>query len=49
MGKAILAAVSTLVIGILVMSIFPAARELGLLAAISVMGAFILYFGEKKE
>ncbi|MBO5892598.1 MAG: binding-protein-dependent transport permease [Oscillospiraceae bacterium] len=49
MKKAILAAVVTLVIGLLVMSIFTEAIEFGILAAIAVMGAFIIYFNEKKK
>jgi len=48
MGRAILALIITLVVGLLTMSIFTGAEEVGLLAAISVMGAFIIYFNEKK-
>ena len=48
MKKAILAAVVTLVIGLGVMSIFTEALELGILAAIAVMGGFIIYFNDKK-
>ena len=49
MGKAILAAIITLVVGLLVMSVFPEAFEVGILAAIAVMGAFIICFNEKKK
>ncbi len=49
MKKAILAALVTLVIGLLVMRIFTEAPELGIFAAIVVMGAFIIYFNEKKK
>jgi len=31
------------------MSIFTGAEAVGLLAAIAVMGAFIIYFNEKKD
>ena len=48
MKKAILAAIVTLVIGLGVMRIFTEARELGILAAIAVMGGFIIYFNDKK-
>ena len=49
MGKAILAAFLTLMIGLLTMSAFTGAAEVGIVAAIAVMGAFIIYFNEKKE
>jgi len=49
MKKAILAAVVTLIAGVLVMSIFPETLEFGILASVAVMGAFIIYFDEKKE
>ena len=48
MGKGILAAFITLVVGLLTMSMFTGAEEVGVLAAICVMGAFIIYFNEKK-
>ncbi len=48
MGRAILALIITLVVGLLTMSIFTGAEEIGLLVAISVMGAFIICFNEKK-
>ena len=49
MGRAILALIITLVVGLLTMSIFTGAAEVGVLVAISVMGAFIIYFNEKKK
>ncbi len=49
MGKAILAAIITLIVGLLTMSIFTGAGEVGSLVAIAVMGAFIIYFNEKKK
>ncbi len=49
MSKAILAAIFTVVIGLLTMSIFTGASEVGIVAAIAVMGAFIIYFNEKKK
>ena len=48
MGKGILAGFITLVIGLLTMSAFTGAEEVGLLVAICVMGAFIICFNEKK-
>ena len=48
MGRAILAAVVTLVIGLLTMSFFTHAAEVGVLVAICVMGAFIIGFNGKK-
>jgi hypothetical protein len=47
MSKAILAAFITLVVGLLTMSVFTGAEEVGLLVALSVMGGFIIYFNEK--
>ncbi len=49
MGKAIIAAIITIVIGLLTMSIFTGAAEVGLLAGVAVMGAFIIYFNEKDK
>lgn len=49
MGKAILAAIVTLAAGLIVMSIFPEAIEFGVLAAVAVMGGFIIYFNDKKK
>lgn len=49
MSKAILASIITLIIGLLTMSIFTGAVEVGIIAAIVVMGAFIIYFNEKKK
>ena len=49
MRRAILAALATLVAGVIVMSIFPETLAFGILAAIAVMGAFIIYFNEKKN
>ena len=48
MGKGLLAGFITLVIGLLTMSAFSGAEEVGLLVAICVMGAFIICFNEKK-
>ncbi len=49
MGKAILAAFVTLATGVLTMSIFYEALEIGILVSIAVMGAFIIYYGEKRS
>ena len=49
MGKAILAAIITLIAGLLTMSIFTDAEEGGIVVAIAVMGAFIICFNEKKN
>lgn len=53
MGKAILAAIVTLIVGYIGMVIglefFGGFVEVGLLIAISVMGAFIIYFNDKKK
>lgn len=48
MKKALLAMASTLLISLLVMGIFYEALEFGILAAIIVMGGFIIFFNEKK-
>lgn len=53
MGKAILAAIATFVLGCLGMVIglefLGGYIEFGLLIAVAVMGAFIIYFNEKKK
>lgn len=49
MGKGILAAFITLVVGMLTMSAFTGAEEVGVVVSISVMGAFIICFNEKKK
>ena len=53
MGKAILAAIVTLIVGYLGMVVglefLVNWVEFGLLIAISVMGAFIIYFNDKKK
>lgn len=49
MKKAILAAVVTLVIGIGVMTMLTDGLEIGVVAAIAVMGGFIIYFNDKKK
>jgi len=49
MGKGFLAAFITLVVGLLTMSAFTGAEEVGVVASISVMGAFIICFNEKKN
>lgn len=52
MGKAILAALVTLVSGyigmVLGLEIFGGWVEFGVLVAVAVMGGFIIYFNEKK-
>jgi len=48
MWKAVLAAVVTLIIGLLVTAVFNGQSAFGILAAIAVMGAFIIYFNDKK-
>lgn len=49
MKKAVLAAIVTLIVGISVMYIFPETLAFGILAAIAVMGALIIYFNETKK
>ena len=49
MGKGILAAFITLGVGLLTMSVFTGAEEVGVVASISVMGAFIICFNEQKK
>lgn len=49
MGKGILAAFITLVVGLLTMSVFTGAEEVGILVAIAVMGAFIICFNERNK
>ena len=49
MGKGILAAFITLVVGLLTMSVFTGAEEVGIVVSVSVMGAFIICFNEKKK
>lgn len=49
MKKALLAIVCTLLVSLLVMSIFYETPEFGLLAAILAMGGFIIYFNDKKK
>lgn len=49
MIKAIISMISTLVISLLVMAAFDQIPELGIVAAITVMGGFIIYFGESKK
>jgi len=48
MGKAILAAIVTLIVGYLGLELLGNWVEFGLLIAIAVMGAFIIYFNDKK-
>ena len=52
MGKAILAAIVTLIVGylgtVVGLELFGNWVEFGLLIAIAVMGAFIIYFNDKK-
>ena len=53
MGKAILAAIVTLIVGYLGMVVglefLGNLLEFGLLIAIAVLGAFIIYFNDKKK
>lgn len=52
MGKAILAMFITIIVGFVSCSIFAnwiKAQELGVVIAIAIMGAFIIYFNEKKK
>ena len=49
MKKAILAIVCTLLVSLLVMGIFYETLEFGILAAILVMGGFVIYFNDKKK
>ena len=53
MGKAILAALITFIVGyigmVLGLEILGGFVEFGLLVAICIMGAFIIYFNEKKR
>ena len=49
MKKAILAVVVTLLVSLFVMGFFFETLEFGILAAILVMGGFIIYFNEKKK
>lgn len=52
MDKAILAAIVTVMVGFVSCSIFASwinAQELGVVLAVAVMGAFIIYFNEKKK
>ena len=49
MGKAVLASVVTLAAGVLTMSVFYETLEIGVLVSIAVMGAFIIYYSEKKN
>ena len=49
MKKALLAIACTLLVSLLVMSIFYETLEFGLLAAILVMGGFIIHFNDKKK
>ena len=49
MKKAILAVVTTLLISLITMAIFYEATEFGILAAVIVMGGFIIYFNQQKK
>ncbi len=49
MKKAIFAMISTLIVSLLIMGIFYETLEFGILAAIIVMGGFIIYFNDKKN
>ena len=49
MKKALIAVIITIIVGLFVMGIFYETLEFGLLAAIAVMGGFIIYFNDKKK
>lgn len=49
MGKGILAAFVTLVVGLLTMAAFTGAEEVGVIVAVAVMGAFIIGINDKKN
>lgn len=52
MGKAILAMIVTVIVGFMSSAIFANwvnAPEWGVILAVAVMGAFIIYFNDKKE
>ena len=49
MKKALLAIVCTLLVSLLVMGIFYETLDFGILAAILVMGGFVIYFNDKKK
>ena len=49
MKHAIISAIITLIVGIGVMAIFPETLAFGLLAAVTVMGACIIYCNDKKK
>ncbi len=49
MGKGLLAGIITLIVGLLTMSVFTGAEEVGVVVSIAVMGAFIIYFNEKNR
>ena len=49
MKKALIAVIITIIVGLFVMGIFAETLEFGLLAAIAVMGGFIIYFNDKKK
>ena len=49
MCKGILAAFVTLVVGLLTMSAFSGAEEVGVVVSVAVMGAFIISFNEKNN
>lgn len=51
MGKVIFSAIITIIVGFLSTAIFASwinAPELGVVVAVAVMGAFIIYFNDKK-
>ena len=49
MKKALIAVIITIIVGLFVMGIFTETLEFALLAAIAVMGGFIIYFNDKKK
>lgn len=49
MGKAILSAIVTLIVGLLTMSIFTNGAEVGVLAAVAVMGGLVIYFNDRRR
>lgn len=52
MGKAILAMLVTIIVGVISCAVFASwinAEAIGVILAIAIMGAFIIYFNEKKK
>ena len=49
MGKAILAAIVTIIVGVITSKSWVNAPEMSVIFAVAVMGAFIIYFNDKKK